>query len=194
MRRRYVAFFTCSCILPPRYTWIRGVALPVNRSTVQWFTLLYEYSPFLYVVVVINISWLSYECINMMSYRFFSSLAGDVSSPLLSTASGMNTMIEGGNDKKQTARLQKAQGIAMRESASEVALKMDFYGKVRELAHRLGLTHAMQVKKRNATGYVVGGVRSRYLLGIGLRVCLGRRWWWYNTYLVVFLLVYKYTR
>lgn len=70
----------------------------------------------------------------------------------MSTASGMNTMIEGGNDKKQTARLQKAQGIAMRESASEVALKMDFYGKVRELAHRLGLTHAMQVRKRNATG------------------------------------------
>lgn len=72
----------------------------------------------------------------------------------------MNTMIEGGNDKKQTARLQKAQGIAMRESASEVALKMDFYGKVRELAHRLGLTHAMQVKR--VQRQVVGGIGSRY--------------------------------
>ena len=80
----------------------------------------------------------------------FASLAGDVSSPLLSTASSMNTMIEGGKDKKQTARLQKAQGIAMRESASEVALKMDSYGKVRELAHRLGLTHAMQVNRKAA--------------------------------------------
>lgn len=57
----------------------------------------------------------------------------------------MNTLIEGGHDSKLTAKLQKLQGMAVKESASERALKMDFFGKVREFGNRLGLTHAMQV-------------------------------------------------
>ncbi|CAM9188368.1 unnamed protein product [Ectocarpus sp. 6 AP-2014] len=69
---------------------------------------------------------------------------GDAASPLLSAKSGMNTRIEGGQDSKLTAKLQKLQGMAVKESASERALKMDFFGKVREFGNRLGLTHAMQ--------------------------------------------------
>lgn len=57
----------------------------------------------------------------------------------------MNTHIEGGRDSKLTAKLQKLQGMAVKESASERALKMDFFGKVREFGNRLGLTNAMQV-------------------------------------------------
>ncbi|CAM9658373.1 unnamed protein product [Ectocarpus sp. 13 AM-2016] len=69
---------------------------------------------------------------------------GAAASPLLSAKSGMNTLIEGGQDSKLTAKLQKLQGMAVKESASERALKMDFFGKVREFGNRLGLTHAMQ--------------------------------------------------
>lgn len=57
----------------------------------------------------------------------------------------MNTMIEGGRDQKLTSKLQRLQGMAVKESASERALKTDFFAKVREFGHRLGLTHAMQV-------------------------------------------------
>lgn len=74
--------------------------------------------------------------------------AGAAESPLLSAKSGMNTLIEGGRDQKLTARLQKLQGMAVKESASERALKTDFFAKVREFGHRLGLTHAMQVGGR----------------------------------------------
>ena len=70
---------------------------------------------------------------------------GAAESPLLSAKSGMNTLIEGGRDQKLTARLQRLQGMAVKESASERALKTDFFAKVREFGHRLGLTHAMQV-------------------------------------------------
>lgn len=70
---------------------------------------------------------------------------GDATSPLASAKSGMNTMIEGGRDQKLTVRLQRLQGMAVKESASEKALRTDFFGKVREYGHRLGLTHAMQV-------------------------------------------------
>ncbi|CAM9494261.1 unnamed protein product [Ectocarpus sp. 12 AP-2014] len=69
---------------------------------------------------------------------------GAAASPLLSAKSGMNTLIEGGQDSKLTAKLQKLQGMAVKESASERALKMDFFGKVREFGNRLGLTHTMQ--------------------------------------------------
>lgn len=70
---------------------------------------------------------------------------GAAESPLLSAKSGMNTLIEGGRDGKLTAKLQRLQGMAVKESASERALKTDFFAKVREFGHRLGLTHAMQV-------------------------------------------------
>ena len=87
----------------------------------------------------------------------------------------MNTMIEGGRDKKQTARLQKAQGIAMKESASEVALKTDYYGKVRELAHRLGLTQPMQVSSDGSCILLhsYGKTCSRCRT-VWLQVCMGQ--------------------
>ncbi|CAN0346015.1 unnamed protein product, partial [Hapterophycus canaliculatus] len=69
---------------------------------------------------------------------------GDATSPLASAKSGMNTLIEGGADQKLTVRLQRLQGMAVKESASEKALRTDFFAKVREYGHRLGLTHAMQ--------------------------------------------------
>eukprot|EP00752_Nemacystus_decipiens_P005122 g4647.t1 len=69
---------------------------------------------------------------------------GAAESPLLSAKSGMNTLIEGGRDGKLTAKLQRLQGMAVKESASERALKTDFFAKLREFGHRLGLTHAMQ--------------------------------------------------
>lgn len=77
----------------------------------------------------------------------------------------MNTMIEGGRDQKLTSKLQRLQGIAVKESASERALKTDFFAKVREFGHRLGLTHAMQV----------GDPVSRGSLGVLSRV---RGWVW----------------
>ena len=57
----------------------------------------------------------------------------------------MNTVIEGGNNKKQTGRLQKAQGMASKESTSEVALRACF-ARVREIAHNLGLPSSIQVR------------------------------------------------
>lgn len=53
-------------------------------------------------------------------------------------------MIEGGDNKKQTGRLQKAQSMAGKESASEVALKACF-ARVREISQDLGLPSSIQV-------------------------------------------------
>lgn len=70
---------------------------------------------------------------------------GDVASPLHSAASGMDTIIEGGRNDKQTGRLQRLQGIVAKETASEVALKHHF-GRVRELAHNMGLPSSIKVR------------------------------------------------
>lgn len=65
-------------------------------------------------------------------------------SPLLSAESGLNTFIEGGRDSQETAKLQRVQGKANKESASEVALK-ECYVRVREIANSLGLPRSVQV-------------------------------------------------
>lgn len=92
---------------------------------------------------VIYPSFLSFDFLYRLTPLPFS--AGDAASPLLSSKSSMNTMIEGGDNKKQTGRLQKAQSMAGKESASEVALKACF-ARVREISQDLGLPSSIQVR------------------------------------------------
>lgn len=84
------------------------------------------------------------QCIPMLILTFATLQQGAAPSPLLAAESGLNTMIEGGRDKRTTARLQKTQGMAMKESASQAALQ-DCYGRVREIGHKLGLPPSLQV-------------------------------------------------
>lgn len=76
------------------------------------------------------------------SFWFF---AGATASPLLAADSGMNTMIEGGRDKKLTAKLQKVQGMAMGESTSESTLR-DCFDSTRSIAERLRLGPTTKVR------------------------------------------------
>lgn len=69
-------------------------------------------------------------------------------SVLAAEGAGLNTMIEGGQDKKQTARLQKMQGMAMKESSSEIALKGSF-GRVRDISRAMSLGFEAEVREES---------------------------------------------
>lgn len=104
---------------------------------------------------IISTSILFYECTVSSSFLDFSwahfsfllvwVFAGAATSPLLTADSGMNTMIEGGHDKKLTAKLQKVQGMAMGASASEVLLR-DCFNSTRSIAERLRLGPTTKVR------------------------------------------------